>query len=197
MSTQNKAELILDTAKKIFSEKGFYNVSTKEIAICADVNEITIFRNFKSKENLYIKVFEHFFNKSNFNPDSLKDIDSPHEYLLTLGKKMISMFSQNVDLIRMEIKRDIWVDNLELPLATYSKIVAESVTRYLSKKLSLSRKKIRDILSVYFGSIFGMFFKKTISKDTAFDIDFDSSILFLVDALINQIKCERIKNGKS
>ena len=42
-------ELILKAAVKLFSEHGYNGVSTKQIAASAGVNEVTVFRNFKSK----------------------------------------------------------------------------------------------------------------------------------------------------
>jgi AcrR family transcriptional regulator len=48
---------ILDAAFKIFSSKGYSGTTTREIAHEANVNEVTIFRKFKSKENLLKEVF--------------------------------------------------------------------------------------------------------------------------------------------
>jgi AcrR family transcriptional regulator len=47
---------ILDAALKIFSIKGYSGATTREIAHEANVNEVTIFRKFKSKENLLKEV---------------------------------------------------------------------------------------------------------------------------------------------
>lgn len=47
---------ILDAALESFAEKGFSGTSTKEIARRAKVNEVTIFRQFKSKRALFSAV---------------------------------------------------------------------------------------------------------------------------------------------
>lgn len=49
-------ERILDAALDCFAEKGFSGSSTKEIARRAKVNEVTIFRIFKSKRALFVAV---------------------------------------------------------------------------------------------------------------------------------------------
>ncbi len=49
-------ERILDAALGCFAEKGFSGSSTKEIARRAGVNEVTIFRLFKSKRALFVAV---------------------------------------------------------------------------------------------------------------------------------------------
>lgn len=49
----NKTEQrILDAAMKVFAEDGFEGARTKKIAELADVNEVTLFRKFQSKENI-------------------------------------------------------------------------------------------------------------------------------------------------
>ena len=50
---------ILQAATKLFSEYGYANTSTKKIADTAGVNELTIFRQFKSKSNLLQAVIHH------------------------------------------------------------------------------------------------------------------------------------------
>jgi len=57
-------EKILETSLKLFSTKGFLGATTKEIAREAGVAEITLFRHFPSKENL----FEEVLNKYSFLP---------------------------------------------------------------------------------------------------------------------------------
>ncbi len=47
---------ILDAALESFAEKGFSGTSTKEIARRAKVNEVTVFRQFKSKRALFSAV---------------------------------------------------------------------------------------------------------------------------------------------
>jgi AcrR family transcriptional regulator len=47
---------ILEAAERVFSEHGYYGTTTKEIAVAADVTEGSIFRLFKSKENLFAEV---------------------------------------------------------------------------------------------------------------------------------------------
>lgn len=49
-------ERILDSALEAFAEKGFSGTSTKEIAKRAKVNEVTIFRQFRSKRALFAAV---------------------------------------------------------------------------------------------------------------------------------------------
>lgn len=73
---------ILESAKTLFAKKGFKATTTKMIAAEADVNEVTVFRHFKSKENLLnILVEQSFQNGVNETLAKCleKDIESVEE----------------------------------------------------------------------------------------------------------------------
>jgi AcrR family transcriptional regulator len=60
-------KLVLDTRTKLMNAaidlmaaKGYKGVSTKEIAATAGVSEMTLFRNFGSKQNLLEKAVDHY-----------------------------------------------------------------------------------------------------------------------------------------
>jgi AcrR family transcriptional regulator len=49
-------ERILTTAASLFAQFGYNGVSTREIASTAEVNEVTIYRHFPRKRDLYVAV---------------------------------------------------------------------------------------------------------------------------------------------
>jgi AcrR family transcriptional regulator len=54
---------ILKTAIRLFAQNGFRGTTTKEIALAAGVNEVTIFRHFASKQEVYAAILEHKSNE--------------------------------------------------------------------------------------------------------------------------------------
>src|SRR5512146_1025098 len=60
MRTSNTKELLLQATLKLISEKGYLGTTTKEIANEAGVTEITLFRNFGSKELLFEEVLKTY-----------------------------------------------------------------------------------------------------------------------------------------
>jgi AcrR family transcriptional regulator len=52
-------ERLINAAIEVFSAKGFMGASTREIARVADVNEVTLFRHFQTKEQLLGAVAQH------------------------------------------------------------------------------------------------------------------------------------------
>jgi AcrR family transcriptional regulator len=49
---------ILDAALRVFAETGYRGATTRRIAQLADVNEVTLFRHFGSKEELLLKALQ-------------------------------------------------------------------------------------------------------------------------------------------
>jgi AcrR family transcriptional regulator len=60
MRTSNTKELLLQATLKLISEKGYLGTTTREIANDAGVTEITLFRNFGSKELLFEEVLKTY-----------------------------------------------------------------------------------------------------------------------------------------
>jgi len=56
--TNNKKELIINAAIKVFAKKGFYNANVADVAKMAGVADGTIYLYFKSKDDLLISLFE-------------------------------------------------------------------------------------------------------------------------------------------
>ncbi len=55
---RDKTEQILKAALRIFANKGYNESTTQEIAGEANVAEITIFRKFKTKQNLFVSTIQ-------------------------------------------------------------------------------------------------------------------------------------------
>ncbi len=58
----DKKELILKAAMKVFSEKGFHEASVDDVANLAGVGKGTVYRNFPSKQDLFLALIEWGFN---------------------------------------------------------------------------------------------------------------------------------------
>lgn len=61
MSKKDETRIkIMSIALKLFSRQGYAKATTKQIAEEAGVNEITLFRHFGNKENLFHETLEHY-----------------------------------------------------------------------------------------------------------------------------------------
>ena len=103
---------ILDAAIRIFGRDGVSGATTREIAREAKVNEVTLFRHFKNKDELLRQVilqsskrFEHVFAEASFEtPDDLR------RTLKTYAGIYVKMLRENEDFVRTfvaEMKRHL------------------------------------------------------------------------------------------
>ena len=58
MKKENRRKQILDAAMTVFVEKGFLGSTTLEIAKTAGVSEVTLFRYFSSKKEIFLEGIE-------------------------------------------------------------------------------------------------------------------------------------------
>jgi AcrR family transcriptional regulator len=95
-------ERILDAATRIFAKEGVSGATTRKIALAAKVNEVTLFRHFKTKEELLRQVvlqcskrFEHVFTEAPF--ETKADLRrTVHAFAMNYAR----MLDENEDFIR-------------------------------------------------------------------------------------------------
>jgi AcrR family transcriptional regulator len=96
---------ILLAATKLFSESGYSGVSTRKIAEQAGVNEITLFRYFKSKSNLLQSVIKHFAFEGNIIEKISKDITGNIRDDIFIFADVYYMFLENnIKMYKIQIK---------------------------------------------------------------------------------------------
>ena len=69
-------EALIDAAIRVFSEAGLRGATTRRIAQEADVNEVTLFRHFKSKDDLITAALEQFATLAQVHPDIRQNLAS-------------------------------------------------------------------------------------------------------------------------
>ncbi len=60
---QNKEELIIDAAEKVFSKYGYKNAKMEDVSKLAGITKVTLYSYFQSKENLYMALTYRGFQK--------------------------------------------------------------------------------------------------------------------------------------
>ena len=93
IKTGNKEQLILEVAEKLFIKKGYTGTKTTEIADNAKVNHALLHYYYRTKENLFIQIFEQkasqllgcftitFDNDSSFFEKLKKGIETHFDFL--------------------------------------------------------------------------------------------------------------------
>jgi len=149
---------ILNAAKDLFAQKGFSNISTKQIANKAGVNEVTLFRHFKTKAGLYEAVFEHFGSTSGLYTSFEKNCnDPPEEVLLSFGMSLHDFFCRNEPLVRMEIKEQSFLKGKPLPVINIANRNKQIIAEYLCRTYVISEEDAISHAVTFLCSLWGIF----------------------------------------
>ncbi len=115
-------EKIMDAALKEFAEKGYAGAKTKVIAERSGLSEMTLFRRFETKRNLFNQVLKknHEEVVKDFNSiitDS--KIENPDDFFKTMIKLLLNLTEDNFEFIsiiileRQSISGDIIAELME------------------------------------------------------------------------------------
>jgi AcrR family transcriptional regulator len=152
---------ILDAALELFSEKGYRGTTTKAIAQRAGVNEVTLFRHFASKENIFFAVID----RETDIKEQIQAIDfEPTEDLagdlasigLTASRNMIAR-AKLMKLVMMEIDRhpDLWQHVSHAPFEALG-----IFSRYFKK--ATAKGTVRDVDPEFAALVFFSFFFRSL-----------------------------------
>ena len=133
MKYNDTSRLIMKVALQLFSEKGYYSTTTKEIASTAKVNELTIFRHFGSKGNLFQLTTEHYVIDAQVDHilDGVDQLNFERSVKI-IAERICALFEQNRKLYKVQMK------------------LSDDEKNFV--KLKLSRKLI-GVLEPYFGEL--------------------------------------------
>lgn len=104
--TSETERKILDAALKLFAEKGYTGATTRVIAEKAGVSELTLFRKFKNKRNLFDTLLTQNLEKMEKDFESVlinQKFDSPSDFLETFIRNYIESIEENFEVFFLVI----------------------------------------------------------------------------------------------
>ncbi|MCC3358775.1 TetR/AcrR family transcriptional regulator [Bacillus sp. REN16] len=147
----DKQQKIIETAIKMFAEKGYANTSTNEIAKAAGVAEGTIFRHYGTKDNLLLSVILPFLKGAlpGMAENVFKEVlteETLHfeDFLKGLFKNRIEFVIENREIFQIIVKELLYNDSLRQEIAPF---FAGSVVKRITQAIELfkERGEIKDI----------------------------------------------------
>lgn len=122
-------ERILKAAVDLFSTSGYAATTTKDIASKANISEVTLFRHFDSKRNLFKEALHRYLDMDMLMNFCKNEISyNLHEDLSKLASYLFIFYKENSPLIKMMVKdgRDFSRKEMckmtpEMPLKKYLK----------------------------------------------------------------------------
>lgn len=167
MGRKSTKEKILEAAYFLFSEKGYTATTTREIAQKASVSEVTLFRIFGNKENLFEEVL-----KVNSVIPNLKEIvlEAQHKNL----KELLNHIAQNFYFALVQKKKMIKIAFSEVNqysdkvIFIYKRLTDEidslliEIFSTKQKEIDANKLKSNAIAMVFRGMIFDLFLENEI-----------------------------------
>lgn len=158
---------IMHEALKLFSEQGYYPTTTKQIAEEAGVNELTIFRHFGSKSNLFQVTTEHYVIDSHVDY-ILNDTEelSFEGSMMLITERIYNLFIQNTKLYKVQMKlADNEKDFIKLKLSR--KLVSVLEEYFIKLKEEKRVKGEPEIMALtLINSLLGAFTVELLSDNT-------------------------------
>lgn len=150
---ENVTERIFQGAISIFIKKGL-QATTQEVAKEANVAEVTLYRRYSTKENLFITVIKNVL-ENRFHSrilDYAQESDT-EVFLMKIIEDRLEVLSKNYDLVKMllsESLRGNLVDEINLP-----KIIFSSLKKGLEHHFELKNQAVDiDFYARQLGGIF-------------------------------------------
>jgi len=153
MTLQDVTERIFKGAISVFTKKGLQG-TTKEVAKEADVAEVTLYRRYTTKENLFITVIKNVLEKKfhSLVLEMAKEKDT-ELFFMRIIENRLELLSKNHDLVRMllsETLRGNLVDKINLP-----DIIFSSLKKGLDYHFELKKETVdTDFCARQLGGIF-------------------------------------------
>ena len=141
--------LILDASLQVFSEKGYTLATTLEISKQAGVSEMTLFRHFQTKNNLFLISIKEALGASLVEDLSIDVTVGISHFLRQLLHEKLTVISTHIKLIKMLIRETLG-HTLPEDLA-FTKLISNQVigqiTAYVDyQNLQIDAKAFADMV---------------------------------------------------
>jgi AcrR family transcriptional regulator len=144
MNTQRKSRSVEKTRKRILiaaaevgSQVGYTKATTRAIADAAGVNEVTLFRHFGSKENLFSAAIEEYGGpalvpviESRFSGDYRED-------LLMVGRFFLDILVERREMLRLMLCESAHIPEVRTVLARNPRELRQMLARYLKQQMEI------------------------------------------------------------
>ncbi len=104
---KDKTDQIIKASISIFAKKGYIATTTKEIAEKANVAEVTLYRKFKTKQNLFEVSVRSITDTKFGSVLEFKEEVSTRDFFKQLLDNRLLVVSKNINIVRMLISESL------------------------------------------------------------------------------------------
>lgn len=193
MCNFNSEDKILNASIILFSQKGYSTVTTKEIAKEAGVSEMTLFRHFESKHNLFEKAFEKFVFTPRFKV-LFEGLEGDLERdLYKICASYHDILYKNQNIILMYFKNEELNPEFDVTLFKFPQELKKRLCHYFAmmKDRGVIQENPESLAVSFLATNFGLFFTSLVMNKLTFEIDLDACIANYVRIFAKGITCSK------
>ena len=179
INNENTEEKIIEATFRILQKEGVKKATTKKIAAEAGVNEITIFRKFKTKKNLIEIVKEHYMKIFIDKIENIFDFSEDEEidnYLTNNFNELLNLTDEDFSVMKIAMEEVQPIPEKKRILSRVSDVILNKLEEFfkLQKEKGKIKKEINPrmlsimCLSITFQSVA---LWKVYDKDTADELE--------------------------
>lgn len=170
---------IINASIVLFSQKGYTAVTTKEIAKKAGVSEMTLFRHFENKHNLFERAFDKFVFTPKFRSlfENLEWDLEPD--LIKICSSYQDVLYKNQKIILMHLKNEESNPQFETMLLKFPNEFKKLLCRYFEemRNRGIIVENPETLAISFLATNFGLFFTSLVMNELTFDTDLQTCIL--------------------
>lgn len=139
-------EKIVEATFEILREEGVSKATTKKIAVKAGVNEVTIFRNFKNKQNLIDVTKEYYLQKFMDELANIFDFTDDVEigdYLHDNFQELSNLSEKDFSILKIAMEEVHEIPEKKLLISSINEVVLTKLEEFFT--LQIEKGKIRDV----------------------------------------------------
>src|SRR6056297_721006 len=185
-SSSERREEVLKIAQKIIYDKGFYNLTIRNISEKIGISEAAIYRHFKNKKEIIDRLTDLVFsNECEFEVESNKDIFMVFENFIN---KQINRFETNPYLAIISFQDDIFREykDIKKKFIEHQKQREKEIKKLIIRGQNENTVK-KEISPEVFASVFMGSIRITVSKWK------NSNFTYSLEEKLNEIKVELLK----
>lgn len=155
-------ERILEAAYSCFSRKGYFGTTTREISQAAGVSEVTLFRIFGSKKELFREVLINYSIIPDIRAISIPK-GSKEDVLTDIGLKLYFSLREKKEFLKILLSEVTGLtDEVEEVYSGFVETFEELLRNVLSSVLSLPKEEIKTKVKIFRSSLFGFFISEEV-----------------------------------
>jgi AcrR family transcriptional regulator len=163
-SPDDTRQRILQAAAQTFAEKGYARATTRIIAAAAEVNEVTLFRHFGNKKNLFTAVIQQYSALNQLENAAAQFTGHYRQDLHRLGQLLYKAITERQDAMRLMLCEASEMPEVRDVMVAIPQQLRRLTANYLAQQMAAGRIREGNP-QLMAQSFLGMFFSHSVAHE--------------------------------